>query len=277
MKPPQRPTAPLPTTRPPAQIGKVQFGNIQKRKGHRTLLYGTGGIGKTTLACLAPGKTVFIDADESLEVLKAQLVEVGIELPVKVDSVTNWATLRAALQSDGWDGINNIVLDTVTKIEEWGVAHTLATVKTDKGRTPEGIEDYGFGKGYKYVFENFLTLLGDLERHTRAGRNVFLLAHDCTSNVPNPKGEDYLRYEPRLQHAGKGDASVRLRLKEWSDHVLFLGYDVEVNKETGVAQGSGTRTLYASELPFCMAKSRTFSGTINIDKPGDSPWELILK
>ena len=272
-----RPSRPQPPpSRPQASPGKISFAEVSQRKGHRILLYGTGGIGKTTLACLAQGKTVFVDADESLPVLKSQLKALEIENP-QVVSVSSWSTLRAALNSPGWDGVSNIVLDTITKIEEWSLAHVLSTVKTDKGRTAEGIEDYGFGKGYKYAFENFLLLLGDLERHTRAGRNVFLIAHDCTSNVPNPKGEDYLRYEPRLQHAGKGDASVRLRLKEWCDHVLFLGYDVEVNKATGVAEGHGSRTLYASELPFCMAKSRTFSGTINIDKPGDSPWELILK
>ena len=35
--------------------------------------------------------------------------------------------------------------------------------------------------------------LADLDRHCRAGRHVVLICHDCTSTVPNPAGEDWLR------------------------------------------------------------------------------------
>ncbi len=94
------------------------------------------------------------------------------------------------------------------------------------------------------------------------------------SNVPNPAGADWIRYEPRLQNPSSGKASIRLRAKEWADHVLFVGYDVAVD-ENKKAQGQGSRTLYASELPFCMAKSRTFSGQIDVAH-GESPWNQIL-
>jgi hypothetical protein len=47
-----------------------------------------------------------------------------------------------------------------------------------------------------------------------------------------------------------------LRVREWADHVLFLGYDVDVGKD-GKGRGAGTRTIYTAELPHCMAKSRT--------------------
>lgn len=250
------------------------FGKIQSKKGHRICLYGTGGIGKTTLACMLPGKTAFSDADESLPVLQGQITAIGGELPVIIPA-TNWGDLLTTLNGDGWDGIDNIVCDTATKLEEWCIAHTFKTVKHEKGHAVNKIEDYGFGKGYQYVYENFLHLLAALDRHANQGRNVILIAHECTANVPNPKGDDFLRYEPRLQNPSSGKASIRSRVKEWADHVLFLGYDVVVD-DKGVAQGSGTRTLYTAELPHCMAKSRTTHDNIDIEH-GKSPWPEIIK
>lgn len=249
----------------------VTFAPVQPgKKGHRILLYGTGGIGKTSLACLAPGPVAFVDADESLEILCQQIECKPVRVPV-----SDFKSLRDALKSSGWDNVKTIVLDTATKIEEWAVAETLRTVKHEKGHPVQSVEDYGFGKGFQFVFDTFLPLLADLDRHVREGRNVILIAHDCTSNVPNPTGEDWLRYEPRLQAPASGKASIRARLKEWCDHVLFLGYDVVVAKD-GKAQGSGTRTLHASELPHCMAKSRTFAGTVDVVN-GESPWENFIK
>ena len=106
-------------------------------------------------------------------------------------------------------------------------------------------------------------------------RNVILIAHECVTTVPNPNGEDWMRYEPRLQCPNSGKAAVRLRLKEWADHVLFLGYDVAVDKD-GKGKGSGTRTLYPCELPFCMAKSRTTQTPLVVED-GKTLWANIIK
>lgn len=272
--PPKRIVPPQPAQTSPAKFSLAPIAT--SKRGHRIVLYGTGGIGKSTLACLLDGSSAFIDADESLGILKSQLIESDIQIPKVVPGVTDWSTLRGALQSDCFDAMDNIIIDTGTKVEEWAVAHTIKTVKHEKPSVTIGsIEDYGFGKGFQHVFETFMHLLGDLDRHVRAGRNVIIVCHDCTCNVPNPGGTDWLRYEPRLQSPSSGKASIRLRMKEWADHVLFLGYDVAVGKDKK-AEGSGTRTLYSSELPFCMAKSRTTNEQFNIEH-GVSPWGEIIK
>ncbi len=259
----------------PASSGpRISFGKVSSSTGHRIVLYGPGGIGKSTLACQAPGVIAEVDADESLSRLKSQLEAAGVEIPVIVPA-TDWQSLRSCLQSDGWDGIKTIVLDSITRIEEWAIAYTLATIPHEKGHKVQRVEDYGYGKGYQFVFDTFLPLLSDLDCHCRAGRNVILIAHDCTTNVPNPAGEDWLRYEPRLQSPNSGKASIRLRVREWADHVLFLGYDVAVDKE-GKGKGSGTRTLWPAEFPHCMAKSRTTQESISVDGIADV-WAAILK
>lgn len=261
---------------PPAtQSGakKIVLGQIQESTGHRIILYGPGGIGKSTLATLMPGPVAIVDSDESLPRLRSQLIAAGQKLPLVVP-VNDWTSLRSALHSDGWGDTKNIVLDSITKIEEWCVQYVLATVKHEKGHKVDRIEDYGYGKGYQHIFDTFLYLFGDLDCLARKGINVLLIAHDCISNVPNPEGEDWIRYEPRLQNPASGKASIRLRSKEWADHLLFLGYDVTV--EGGVGKGCGTRTIYTSELPFCMAKSRTTQEQIPLAQ-GESPWLSILK
>lgn len=265
-----------PPTPPISTAKKVTFGKITTSTvGHRIELYGPGGIGKTTLACLAPGEVAFVDLEESLPRLKPQLEAAGIKIPLPVDGISSWADLRAALAMDWPATVKTIVIDSVTKAEELCIAHTLTTVKKDGGQLAKSIEDYGYGKGYGFVFDTFLPLLADLDRHCRAGRNVILIAHDCTTNVPNPAGEDWLRYEPRLQSPNSGKASIRLRVKEWVDHCLFYGYDVAVDKD-GKGKGSGTRTLWPAELPHCMAKSRTTQTPVAV-VDGTDVWAEIIK
>lgn len=261
-----------PTPQPPPaspMARKVQFSQVGKAAGHRIVPYGPGGIGKTTLTTKLPGKTVSIDIDESLARLGSR-----IENPPLILQVSSWSDLIFNLNSDGWGDVNNVVIDTTTKAEEWALAHTLKTVRTD-GKQATSIESYGWGKGYTYVYETFKTLLTALDAHCRAGRNVVLVCHDCIKTVPNPSGEDWIRYEPRLQDPKSGKDSIRLTVREWADHVLFIGYDLNVSKEKK-ATGSGTRTIYTSEQPFCMAKSRTTNETIPVDDDTDV-WAQILK
>lgn len=255
----------------------VAFGKIETTAGHRIVIYGPGGIGKTSLAAQLPGPVAFVDLDESLGKLNGYLSEHGIAANIMpVVGIATWHDLRGALQADGWDKVKTIVIDTGTKAEEMAVAHTLATVKKEKGDVAANVEDYGYGKGYTHVFDTFLPLLADLDRHCRAGRNVVLVCHDCTTTVPNPAGEDWIRYEPRLQSPGSGKASIRLRVREWADHVLFMGYDVAVTKE-GKGRGAGTKTIYTAELPHFMAKSRTCQQALAVGEDGKSVWVEIIK
>jgi hypothetical protein len=222
----------------------------------RTVLYGPGGIGKSTLASRAPG-VVFLDVENGTRELDVPRVE-GIE---------TFADLRACLQSGALDGFKTIVLDSVTKAEELAIAHTLATVPHEKGHLVKSLEAYGFGKGLQHVYDTFLLLLQDFDRQVRAGRNVILIAHDCTADVPNPVGEDFIRFEPHLQAPKSGKASIRNRVIQWADHVLFVGYDVV--SEDGKGKGAGTRTIWPVERPDHIAKSRILAEPLPFAGPED--------
>lgn len=281
--PPPKNTTPMKKTTPPPPPPKlsgerVAFAQVSRNAyGHRTVLYGPGGVGKTTLTCKAvkPGKRVaFVDLDDSLSRLSGQLEADGIEIPVLVPA-TNYQTLRLALRGDGWDSISALVVDSGGKLEEWVIAETLRSVKHEKGHNVSRLEDYGYGKGYQHVYEIMLPILADFDRLASKGVNVILVCHDCVSEVPNPNGGNWIRYEPRLQNPGSGKASIRLRVKEWADHVLFYSYDVAVD-DNKKAKGNGTRTLYRSERPPWMAKSRTGEDSIDVDKTTDV-WSEVFK
>lgn len=237
-----------------------------RKRGIRIGIYGPGGIGKTSLASGAP-HPVFFDLDQSLGVL-------GLDIPC-VD-VSDYKGIRAALASPDWNGYKTLVIDSVTVLEDMTVAHTLSTVPTDHGKFPSSVEGYGFGKGMQYVYDNFMILLGDLDKHAEAGRNVVLLMHDCTELVPNPAGEDYLRFEPRVQNPKSGKNSIRLRLREWLDHLFFVGYDIDVKSGTRTGRGHGTRTIYPCEMAHCMAKSRTLADPMPYYKNENNLWEKLV-
>ena len=265
-----------PPTRPKAAPSRprVAFGEITPQ-GHRIGVFGPGGIGKTTLSATAPGPVAFIDLDDSLPILKPSLGDLDVR---RVESIDGWQDVRDVLHGEGWDEIRTMVIDSATKAEELALAWTLANVPHDKQDVRvQRIEDYGYGKGYQHVYETFLSLLGDLDAHVRAGRNVVLIMHDCTATVPNPKGEDYIRWEPRLQSPTSGKASIRLRVREWLDHLLFVGYDVQCEKKhEGKARGSGTRTIYPQEMPYCMAKSRCLRDQVPLVQFDTALWEQMF-
>lgn len=184
--------------------------------------------------------------------------------------------LRAALNDQKlFNGIRTVVIDSVTKAEAMAISYTLKAVTHEKGHHVNSIEGYGFGKGYQYVFDTFSQLFQDLDRHVKAGRNVILVCHECVASVPNPNGEDWIRYEPRLQSPSSGKGSIRHSLKEWVDHLLFIGYDIVTNRD-GKAQGSGTRTIYPCEMPTHMAKSRTLEHPIPFEKGSRALWETLF-
>jgi len=255
--------------RPP--VRRVTFGAIEPH-GHRVGLFGPGGIGKTTLAATAPGPVGFVDLDDSLPILRPSLGEWDIR---RVSGIAGWQDMRDALHSDGWDDVRTIVIDSATKAEELALEWTIRNVKHEKdGVVIRRIEDYGFGKGYQHLYETFVTLLSDLDLHVRAGRHVVLIMHDCTATVPNPQGEDYIRWEPRLQNPGSGRASIRLRVREWLDHLLYVGYDVTTTR--GKARGHGSRTIYPTEKPWCMAKSRTLADPVELVQFDRTLWDTLL-
>ena len=243
-----------------------RFGIISGKidRPQRILIYGRGGIGKSTLASLAPNP-IFIDIEKGTGEL---------DVP-RISDIDTFADLRGCIQSNALDGFGSVVLDSKTKSEEMSEVHVIANIKHEKGKPIRNIQDYGFSKGLGHIYDQMVLLLADLDSQIRRGRNVILIAHECICDAPNPYGEDYIRYEPDLQSPKSGKNSVRNRVVQWADHVLFVGYDV--SSEDGKGKGAGTRTIYTSEMPSHVAKSRRVATALPFTGPTDGEiWTHIL-
>lgn len=266
--PPPRPAAPVrrtpgQTTAPSAPPKSFTVRETRPKEGNRIVLYGTGGIGKTSLAALAP-KPLFICLDPG--------GVRNINAP-DIAGVQSWADLMAALQTESlWQGYRTVVIDSGTAAQELAVAHTLANVPHEKGNKVNSVEGYGFGKGFRFVYDTFLPLLVALEQHAKRGRDVILICHDSATKAPNPEGDDYLRYEPLLMNSNNGN--IRERVKSWADHILFLQYDKSV--KDGKAIGYGTRTVYVQETPWAWAKSRTLRDPVLFEEGDRALWLQLL-
>ena len=271
---PPPPKVPPPPARNGNGLSSANLSSVSESDGllslpEKVVIYGPGGVGKTELAVNLQqmGKVVkIIDLDEGSHKHHVK----------RVRGISDWSTLRAYIQDESkWEDVDVVCIDSLTRGEELAVAHTLEHVPHEKGHRVASIEGYGFGKGFQHVYDTFLPLLADLDRHVRAGRSVVLICHECVANVPNPAGDDFIRYEPRLQSPSSGKASIRHRVKEWCDHLLFVGYDVAVMSD-GKAQGSGTRTIYPVELPTHWAKSRTLAEPIVYRKGSFDVWTQLF-
>jgi hypothetical protein len=268
---PVKPTngTPAPARTPQVAATPTTHAGIKRGRlscSHKIVIYGPGGVGKTELASLADGNVLFIDLEDGSKFLDVSRVD-----PAPQTFADLLGAVRMAAESPD---VDVIVVDSFTKAEELGVAHTLATVKHEKGHSVDSIEGYGFGKGYVHVFETFLMLLQALDAAARRGKHIIGIAHDCTANVPNPAGEDWIRYEPRLQSPPSGKGSIRHRVKEWCDHLFYVGFD-SFSKD-GKAQGSGTRTIYSTELPTHWAKSRVLSDDVVYERGDASLWQQLF-
>lgn len=272
---PKAPPAPKMAPPPARQTEHGPTGRFSVRRGisasaHKIVVYGPGGVGKSELCSLLKSvdcEPLFLDIEGGCHFLDVARCDPSPE---------TWDDLLAVLRDrEALAPFGAVVIDSATKAEELAIAWTLANVPHEKGHVAKSIEGYGFGKGYTHVFETFLQLLGELDAVARSGKHVLMTAHDCTANVPNPAGEDWIRYEPRLQSPGSGKASIRHRVKEWTDHLLYVGFDQIVDKD-GKASGGGTRTIYPAEMPTHWAKSRKISEPVPYTQGDAEIWRKLF-
>ena len=209
----------------------------------KVAIYGPEGIGKTSLAAAFPNP-LFIDTEGSTKELDVRRTE----RPV------SWSHLLSMVE---YVKNNSSICDTlVIDTADWAEQLCAAEICSKAGKT--GIEDFGFGKGYIYLAEEFGKLLNMLSDLTEFGVNTVTTAHALMRKFEQPDELGaYDRWELKLQ---KKTAPL---LKEWADMLLFANYKtyvVNVDKQ-GVEKGKnkaqgGKRVLYTTHHPCWDAKNR---------------------
>lgn len=216
-------------------------GKIQKAQ--KVVIYGPEGIGKSTFASQFPDP-LFIDTEGSTYHMDV----------ARFPKPTSWAMIKEqVLHIKNNPGIcKTIVIDTA----DW--AETLCIEQIIAGAQLKGIEDFGYGKGYTYVAEEFGRFLNALQDITDQGINVVITAHAQMRKFEQPDELGaYDRWELKL---GRKSAAL---IKEWADMLLFANYKILVINvdNQGAAKGKnkaqgGKRVMYTTHHVAWDAKNR---------------------
>lgn len=210
----------------------------KEKRPLKIVVYGPEGIGKSTFASQFP-EPLFIDTEggtSNLDVRRIKCNKSWDELISIVKEIKENPTI-----------CKTVVIDTA----DW--AETLCTNAVCEKYRKNNIEDFGYGKGYVYLVDEFSKLLTYLDQLIEVGINVVITAHAKPRKFELPEEQGaFDRYEMKLTK------QVAPLIKEYSDALFFVNYKIYVvttdtNKKK--AQG-GKRVLYTTHNPTYDAKNR---------------------
>ena len=263
--------SPLPV-RTPAKKFKITDWDAAD-EGEKIIIYADTGMGKTTLASLAPDP-VFLGLDEGGRKLRHPVTG---ELLRVIEGVETYQDVRDVLQQvDVFDNNETVVIDTVTILQDWAVPHMLTNITKEKGGRVTNIVGYGYNKGYQHLYDLMKFILQDCDRLIHQGKNVILIAQAAPNKVSHPGGEDYLRDGPRL-YAGK--PSTEALYCEWADYILRISYQ-NMWVEDKKVRGNMVRAIFTQQEVYFRAKARTdppMEPVVSFEDPqDDSIWKFIF-
>lgn len=217
---------------------QVISGKLQTAK--KVVIYGPEGVGKTSLAAQFP-KPIFLDVEGST----TELVVDRLPKP------SSWEMLK---QQVDW-AMNQIGTYKTLIIDTADWAEKLCKNDICSKNNKTGIEDFGYGKGYVYLEEDFGRFLNKLSDVVELGMHIVLVAHSQIVKFDQPdEMGSYDRYQLKLE---KKTAPL---VKEWADLLLFINYKTfsvaaDENGKKHKAQG-GRRVIYTTHHPAWDAKNR---------------------
>ncbi len=248
-------------------------------EGHKVILYGDTGMGKTTLATMLP-TPVFIGLDRGGRKNKHPVT--GEDLKY-VPGMETYQDVRDALfQSSLFDNYETIVIDTVTILQDLGEKWVLDNIKTD-GKDKHYVDrliDFGWGHGFRHLYDTMHLILPDLDPLVEQGKNVALVCQLQQTSISNSGGADFLKDVPKLQNQyGKVCPSIWGLYCEWADHIFKIEYEGVTAKDAKAAS-SGKRVIRIHPEIHFAAKSKTIPHTIPTiyfsEPADDSVWEYLF-
>ena len=155
----------------------------------RVIVYGPEGIGKSTFASKFPG-AIFIDTEGSTKRLNVK----------RFDKPSSWTMLLEEVKyvRDHPELCMTLVIDTADWAEQLASNHICSV------NHKQSIEDFGYGKGYTKLYEEFGRLLDLLNEVISKGINVVLTAHAKMRKFEQPDELGaYDRWEMKLSKNGQ--------------------------------------------------------------------------
>lgn len=207
---------------------------------YKVVVYGPEGIGKTTFASQFPNP-LFIDTEGSTARLDVARLPEPSSWPHLAEMV-NFVIQNKPCKT--------LVVDTA----DWAEKLAKEYVINSGGDKVKSIEDFGYGKGFTILSEQFGRFLNKLSEVTDAGIHVVVTAHAQMRKFEQPDEMGaYDRWELKLEK------KVAPLVKEWADMVLFANYKtfvIEDSKTKSKKAAGGNRVMYTTHHPAWDAKNR---------------------
>jgi len=207
----------------------------------RICLYGTHGIGKSTIASQFPNP-IFISTEDGIDSLDVT----SFPKATHINEVV--ASIKTLIKED--HDFKTVVLDSVDWLVEPLIVEDVEATHDEK--------ELAYGKGQMLVAESFREILQGMDALRRKrGMNVVILAHAHIVKFESPMTESYDRYQPKLPNR------CNALLQEWVDVLGFASFKVIIKKEDAgfnkkLAKGvtTGERVVHLVENAAFLAKNR---------------------
>ena len=216
------------------------------KRGEKTVLSGSEGVGKTSTAAHFPEPVfLFTGGEDSLGVLQS-----NGEIPkvLHFPPMDSFADVMQALEElkNSPKIPKTLVLDSLDGFEALAKEHVL---QTKYGGSISKFSAWGGSEGWSSVCSDWGGFLNVLHDIAVQGTNVVLLAHVEVAKVPNPGGTDYIQWRPA------GNKRVWPLTARWCDNILQISC-IESVTDDGKASGTSTRVLYTTPNPQRVCKNR---------------------
>lgn len=207
----------------------------RQNKPPRIVLHGIQGIGKSRWAAGAPSP-IFLPTEDGLTAIDVP------HFPVAKTLTDFFSYMKILI--DEKSEYQTVIIDTVDWLEK------LIWKDVCEENKVQNIEKIGYGKGYTYAMTSWDKFFNGLELLRAKGMAVVCLSHNEVKTFSPPDGDPYDRWQIKLH---KNAAS---KLEEWADVVLFAGYSVTVNADSGKVVNHSERVIHTTNKPAWKAKTR---------------------
>jgi len=217
---------------------QVVKGSERKVLRPRLFIYGSAGVGKTSMGAKLP-KPIFVDYDKGADYINVD----------RVPGPKTWADSMALFRGIAADPMSyeSLVIDTVDPLEELAIDHVCKTA----GKA--SLAAFDFGAGYDAVRTLWTTFLAELDAVRNAGLYVCLLGHATVRTATDPTLGSYDQFTSQLSK------KVWQITQRWCELVGFASFNsalLKEKKDDPRVIVTGERLLYTVRGSGFEAKNR---------------------